>query len=113
MIIFLYVISFLPSYISGFIKCYLVMFVVDCFGIWLLFPSGDVLREYVSDVEQLLERNMNKDPFETKGLPKAEVLQKPKDKEVSFIVAISLTHFRSMLILYTPLKAPENCCCFS
>ena len=113
MIIFLYMISFLPSYISAFIKCYLVMFVVDCFGIWLLFPSGDVLPEYVADVEQLLERNMNKDPFETKGLPKAEVLQKPKDKEVSFIVVISLTHFRSMLTLYTPLKAPENCCCFS
>ena len=110
MIIFLYMISFLPSYMSGFITGCLVMFFVGCFGIWLLFPSGDVLSEYIADVEQLLERNMNKDPFEIKGLPKAEVLQKPKDKEVIFIAVIFSTHFRSVLPFYTPPppKTPEN-----
>ena len=106
MIIFLYMISFLPSYMSGFITGCLVMFVVGCFGIWLLFPSGDVLSEYIADVEQLLERNMNKDPFEIKGLPKAELLQKPKDKEVSYIVVICSTHFRSVLTY--PLNPPPQ-----
>ena len=109
MIIFLYMISFLPSYMTGFITGCLVMFVVGCFGIWLLFPSGDVLSEYIADVEQLLERNMNKDPFEIKGLPKAEVLQKPKDKKVSFVAVICSTHLKSMLLFNTPPKILENC----
>jgi len=81
MFLYAYMSSFLPSYFAGFVTGCLFTFFVFCFIIWLSSPSADLLDQYKTDLKSFLVDNAKKEgtPLEIKGLPKAEVLQKPRD----------------------------------
>ena len=81
LLIYGYMMSFYPIFISGIFTGVIISYLYCCFTILKFCPSVDSINDYRRDLKVLLEENM-KVVEEVKRLPKAEILQKPKDLKV-------------------------------